>query len=115
MRQPLTFAALLLALTLPALPAAAQDAPLTTVAEHSGFLPTGRSAEVVELCAAFADRYPDAVRCTDLGTTPEGRPLQARAAPHNGAFTPDQARAPHLPLLPVHARHQPAAGAGKEA
>src|SRR3546814_20306795 len=46
MRQPLTFAAFLLALTLPALPAAAQDAPLTTVAEHSGFLHTGRYAEV---------------------------------------------------------------------
>src|SRR3546814_20941238 len=37
MRQPLTFAALLLALTLPALPAAAQDAPLTPVPEHSGY------------------------------------------------------------------------------
>src|SRR3546814_10973637 len=41
MRPPPTFAALLLALTLPALPAAAQAAPLTTVPERSGFLPTG--------------------------------------------------------------------------
>src|SRR3546814_2466788 len=62
MRQPLTFAALLLALTLPALPAAAQDAPLTTVAERSGFVQTGRYAEVVELRAAFPDRFPAAVR-----------------------------------------------------
>src|SRR3546814_19179988 len=46
MRQPLTFAALLLALTLPALPAAAQDAPLPTVAEHAGFVQTGRYADV---------------------------------------------------------------------
>src|SRR3546814_13723582 len=97
MRQPPTFAALLLALALPALPAAAQDAPLTTVAERSGFVQTGRYAEVVELCAAFADRYPDAVRCIDFGTTHEGRPLNALDATHNGAFPPAHARAHNIP------------------
>src|SRR3546814_10065284 len=80
MRQPQTFAALLLALTLLALPAAAQDAPLTNVAERSGFVQTGRYAEVVELCGAFAERYPDAVRCIDFGTTTEGRPMKALGA-----------------------------------
>src|SRR3546814_18205849 len=93
MRQPPTFAALLLALTLPALPAAAQDAPLTTVAERSGFVQTGRYAEVVELCTAFADRYPAAVRCLDFGTTTDGRPVKAVVAPHTGPFKPEQPRA----------------------
>src|SRR3546814_12645423 len=96
MRQPPTFAALLLALTLLALPATAQDAPLTTVAERSGFVQTGRYAEVVELCGAFAERYPDAVRCIDFGTTPEGRPMKALVATHTGAFTPEQARTQDL-------------------
>src|SRR3546814_5923772 len=50
MRQPPTFAALLLALALPALPAAVQAAPRTTVAERSGFVQTGRHADVAELC-----------------------------------------------------------------
>src|SRR3546814_20238346 len=74
---------------------------MTTVAERSGFVQTGRYSEVVELCAAFADRYPDAVRCIDFGTTPEGRPMKALVAPHTGAFTPEQARAQDLPVLLV--------------
>src|SRR3546814_11614514 len=73
MRHPLTFAALLLALTLPALPAASPDAPLPTVAEHSGFGQTGRYAEVGALCPAYADRSPHAVSGTDSATTPQGR------------------------------------------
>lgn len=101
MRQPLTFAALLFALALPASQAAAQEASLTTVAERSGFAQTGRYAEVVELCGAFAERYPDAVRCIDFGTTPEGRPMKALVATHTGAFTPGQARADGIPVLLV--------------
>src|SRR3546814_15132345 len=86
MRQPLTFAALLLALTLPALPAAAQDAPLTTVAEHTGFVRPRRYAEVVVLCAAFAARYPDAVRCIDFVPTPEGRPMHPQGDTPTATF-----------------------------
>src|SRR3546814_14580302 len=92
MRHPLTFAALLLALTLPALPAAAQDPPLTTVAEPSGFVQPGRYAEVVEHCAAFAARYPHAVRCIAFGTKTEGRPVTPLGATHTRAFTPQQER-----------------------
>jgi hypothetical protein len=73
--------------------------PLTTVAERSAFRETGRYDEVIALCAAFANRYPDAVRCIDFGTTPEGRPMKAIVATRTGAFTPDQARARNLPVL----------------
>src|SRR5690606_8229910 len=82
-----------------ALPGAARaQAPLTTHAERSGFLETGRYPEVIELCEAFATRYPDAVRCTDFGTTPQGRPMKALVVSQSGAFTPEQARERGLPV-----------------
>lgn len=91
----------LLALALPlAAPARAAEA-LTTEAERSGFVRTGRYAEVIALCDAFAQRYPDAVRCLDFGTTPEGRPMKALVASRRGAFTPEQAKAANLPVLLV--------------
>ena len=78
-------------------PALAQ-APLTTHSERSGFLETGRYPEVIELCEAFAARYPEAVRCTDFGTTPQGRPMKALVVSQSGAFTPEQAREQGLPV-----------------
>lgn len=91
----------LLALALPlATPAHAADA-LATEAERSGFVRTGRYAEVIALCEAFAQRHPDAVRCIDFGVTPEGRPMKALVASRRGAFTPEQAKAAGLPVLLV--------------
>src|SRR3546814_11212611 len=90
MRQPPTFAALLLALTLLALPAAAQDPPLTTVAARPGFVQTGRHAEVVELCGALAERYPPPGRRTDFRPTPQGPPLQPRGDPPPASLAPHQ-------------------------
>ncbi|KGM57743.1 peptidase M14 [Lysobacter arseniciresistens ZS79] len=81
-----------------ALPAAAQDAPLTTVSERSGFVETGRYDEVIALCDAFAARYPDAVRCETFGTSPEGRPMKLLVATRSGAFTPEAARQQGLPV-----------------
>ena len=81
-----------------ALPVPAQDAPLTTVSERSGFVQTGRYAEVIELCDAFAARYPDAVRCGTFGTTPEGRPMKVLVVSQSGAFTPQAAREQGLPV-----------------
>lgn len=91
---------LLLAALLTALPAAAAtpDATLTTVSERSGFLKTGRYDEVIALCDAFAKRYPQAVRCTDFGTTPEGRPMKLLVVSKAGAFTPEAAKAKGLPV-----------------
>ncbi|MEH6422106.1 M14 family metallopeptidase [Pseudomonas sp. CGJS7] len=81
-----------------AAPAFATDA-LTTVSERSGFVKTGRYQEVIELCAQFARRYPDAVRCEDFGTTPEGRPMKLLVVTRSGAFTPEQAQAKKLPVM----------------
>lgn len=90
---------LLALLTALALPAFAADPALTTVSERSGFLKTGRYDEVIALCGAFAQRYPDAVRCTDFGTTPEGRPMKALVVSRSGALTPQAARERGLPVV----------------
>jgi murein tripeptide amidase MpaA len=70
----------LLALTL-------HQAPLTTVAEQSGWSRTGRYAGVESLCRAFPQRYPGKVRCDTFGTTPEGRPMLAFVASADGTLT----------------------------
>jgi hypothetical protein len=81
--------------------AIAANPALTTLSERSGFLKTGRYDEVIALCDAFAKRYPDAVRCGDFGTTPEGRPMKLLVVSKTGAFTPEAAKARHLPVLLV--------------
>ena len=73
--------------------------PLTTVSEASGFVRTGRYAEVVELCEAFAKAYPAAVRCLTFGTTPQGRPMKALVASTSGALDPAAARQRGLPVV----------------
>jgi hypothetical protein len=84
-----------------ATPAPSASADLATVAERSGFVRTGRYAEVIALCDAFARAYPDAVRCRDFGTSPEGRPMKLLVVTRTGAFTPEAAAARHLPVLLV--------------
>ncbi|HET9484666.1 MAG TPA: M14 family metallopeptidase [Xanthomonadales bacterium] len=79
--------------------AAAPNPALTTVAERSGFVRTGRYDEVVALCADFAQAYRDAVRCIEFGRTPEGRPMHALIATRSGALTPEAARERALPVL----------------
>jgi hypothetical protein len=92
------FAAALLAT---ALPVFAADAALTTIAERSGFIKTGRYDEVIALCDAFAARYPDAVRCGTFGSTPEGRPMKVLIVSKAGAFTPAAAQEKQLPVTLV--------------
>lgn len=75
--------------------------PLTTLAERSGFLQTGRYAEVIALCDEFAKAYPASVRCFDFGISPEGRPMKALAVSTSGALTPAAARAKNLPVVLV--------------
>ena len=74
LRHALLSAALLSTFASPAYAAA----PLTTIAERSGFLNTGRYAEVETLCKQFQARYPKQVRCFEFGRTPENRPAPPR-------------------------------------
>ncbi|UNK49596.1 M14 family metallopeptidase [Lysobacter sp. S4-A87] len=98
-RSPLAAATLVALLTtLPAV-AAPKSSALTTVSERSGFVKTGRYDEVIALCDQFARRYPDAVRCNDFGTTPEGRPMKVLVVSKTGAFTPEAAKAKGLPVM----------------
>ncbi len=91
---------LILAVLAPAFVAPAHAASdLSTTAERSGYARTGRYDEVIALCDAFARRYPDAVRCIEFGTTPEGRPMKALVVTRSGARTPEQARSAGLPVV----------------
>src|SRR5690606_1277734 len=84
----------------PALAQAPESRPdLTTVAERSGFVRTGRYEETIALCDAFARAWPEAVRCETFGTSPEGRPMKLLVVTRSGAFTPEAAAARGLPVL----------------
>lgn len=74
---------------------------LSTVAERSGFVQTGRYDEVIALCADFQAAYPKAVKCIEFGRTPEGRPMKALVATRTGAFSAQAARQRKLPVVLV--------------
>lgn len=100
MRPALLAFSLLLSVAAPACVATAHAASdLSTIAERSAYARTGRYDEVIALCDAFAMRYPDAVRCIEFGTTPEGRPMKALVVTRTGAHTPEQARSAGLPVV----------------
>ncbi len=102
MRPALLSCSLMLALVAAAcVPPAYAATDLSTTAERSGYARTGRYDEVIALCDAFARRYPDAVRCIEFGTTPEGRPMKALVVTRSGARTPEQARSADLPVVLV--------------
>jgi hypothetical protein len=82
-------------------PALSKEASLQTVAEQSHFLRTGRYDEVVRLCAAYERTWRDAVRCTQFGRTPEGRPMFVLAVSRTGALRPEEARKRNLPVMLV--------------
>jgi hypothetical protein len=83
-----------------ALSGAARAAPdLTTTAERSKYLRTGRYDEVQSLCRAFQSAYSSQVRCFTFGQSPEGRPLLALAASADGVLEPRAARAKNRPVV----------------
>ena len=84
-----------------ATPAVVAAPAITTVSERSGFLHTGRYAEVIELCAQFQAAYPKAVKCIEFGRSPEGRAMKALVVTRSGAFTPQAARKRGLPVVLV--------------
>lgn len=77
----------------------AQSDALRSIAEESGFLRTGRYAEVAEQCGRFAARYPGAVRCESFGTSPEGRAMQLMVVSRSGALTAEQAKRENIPVV----------------
>jgi hypothetical protein len=100
MRRTLLAAALLACpLFIGTSPAVAREPALTTVAERSGFKQTGRFDEVIALCDAFQQAYPESVRCFEFGTSPEGRPLKAIAVSTSGALDAKSAQARGLPVV----------------
>jgi hypothetical protein len=91
-------AARMLALTVAySLLVAAPD--LSTTAERTGFAETGPYDEAVRLCHAFEATFPGKARCSDFGTTPEGRPMVALVVSADGALSPDQAREKSRPAV----------------
>ncbi|RZA28442.1 MAG: peptidase M14, partial [Lysobacteraceae bacterium] len=81
------------------LPAHAAGPALDTLAERSGFAQTGRYDEVIALCEAFAQAYPQSVRCIEFGTSPEGRAMKALVASTSGALDAATARQRGLPVV----------------
>jgi len=80
-------------------PAFATNVALTTTAERSGFKQTGRYDEVIVLCEGFQSAFPQAVRCFDFGTTPQGRPMKAMAISTSGALDAKAAQTRGLPVV----------------
>lgn len=72
---------------------------LSTLAEQSGWLRTGRYDEVIRLCHAFEKRYPGRARCAKFGVTPEGRDMLAIVASEGGALNSAQAKSKGLPVM----------------
>jgi murein tripeptide amidase MpaA len=84
---------LLVSLLLAASPA------LTTVAEQSGYIRTGRYAEVESLCQAFAKAFPQKAACTQFGTTPMGRPMVYLAASSDGMLSAEATAKANRPVV----------------
>lgn len=81
--------------------------PLATVAEQSGFTATGRSAEVEQLCEAFARTWPETVHLLDFGRSAEGRRMLA--------LWLSQRPPGEVPLLMLQAGIHPGESDGKDA
>jgi hypothetical protein len=88
---------------------------LLTLAERSGFVETGRIDEVERLCAAMAERWPDAVKSIEFGESAEGRTLRALVVSRSGAHTPQALRDGNVPLLMLQAGIHPGESDGKDA
>jgi hypothetical protein len=84
---------------LPLLLLAAAPAPLTTVAEQSGYTRTGRYDEVETLCAELPRRYSSRLKCDTFGTTPLGRKLVYFAASNDGTLTAEQVKKKNRPVV----------------
>jgi Zinc carboxypeptidase len=83
------------------------DHALATLAEESGFLRTGRSAEVARLCTAYAAAWPGVVHSLEFGRSAEGRAMWALVV--------SRADPRQVPLLMLQAGIHPGESDGKDA
>jgi murein tripeptide amidase MpaA len=88
---------------------------LTTLAEQTSFIKTGRYAEVERLCEAYAKRWPQQVRCFEFGRSPEGRPMLALVATRSGALTAEEAHKRGLPVVLIQGGIHSGESDGKDA
>jgi murein tripeptide amidase MpaA len=79
------------------------DVDLTTTAEKTGWIHTGRYDEAVRLCRDLARVYPASARCDRYGVTPEGRDLLALVVSQDGVLTPEAAARRGRPVILVQA------------
>ncbi|MBC7660560.1 MAG: M14 family metallopeptidase [Chitinophagaceae bacterium] len=79
--------------------AAPTQPDLSTRAELSLWMETGRYEEVERLCPAFAKAYPSKVRCFQFGTTPEGRPMLAMAVGEAKYLTASPTKSEQRPVV----------------
>jgi Zinc carboxypeptidase len=91
------------------------DDTLLTIAEKSGYAKTGRIEEVERLSAAYAERWPEAVRFFGYGRSAEGRMLRALLVSRSGAMTPAELRARKIPVLMLQGGIHPGESDGKDA
>lgn len=106
--------AVLMALVAPAAMPQTDDDLLTT-AEHSAFIRTGRYDEAERLCAAYAAKWPEAVRCIDFGRTPEGRTLRALVVSRAAHLDAAAFKAQKVPVLAWQGGIHPGESDGKDA
>jgi hypothetical protein len=86
-----------------------------TLAEQSAFRQTGRTDEVAQLCQAYAQRWPDAVRSFEYGRSAEGRAMHAMVVSRTGALSPAEIRRRKVPVLMLQAGIHPGESDGKDA
>lgn len=73
--------------------------PLSTHAERTKWVETGRYDEVLTLCTKFQETYPDKVQCHELVRTPEGRPMVALVVSGDGMLDVEKIRAARRPVV----------------
>ncbi|MCA8886840.1 MAG: hypothetical protein KDA35_09450, partial [Hyphomonadaceae bacterium] len=88
---------------------------LLTVAERSDFRLTGRTDEVETLSAAFAARWPEAVRSFEYGCSAEGRPMRAMIVSRCRSLDAGELKARGVPVLMLQAGIHPGESDGKDA
>jgi len=77
----------------------ASSAELSTIAERTDYVETGRYNEVETLCAAYESEFPNRVKCHNFGTTPQGRPMLALVASDDQTFSPELVKQRKRPVM----------------